>query len=98
MSDKRVDYVVSCMDWLPVESDKLEEGGLFDGLPMMIPSDKEVDDRTARSYSFKTLEEAETYYDKLVQDKTGDEWTAYIKLKKCVIEVVKKYSSQKENI
>lgn len=74
-----IEYQVCHGDWAHVEA----------GAGEIEPSDTMVDDRTIRVKTFETESDALTYAREYLS-KHDDRWLAYLEIKKCEIEVIRK--------
>lgn len=79
-----IEYQVCHADWAHVES-----GADHSGWKEMEPSDTMIDDRTIRVKVFATESDAQTYAKEFLS-RRDDRWLAYLEIKKCEIEVIRK--------
>lgn len=82
-------FAVDRADWGIQDSDEIME----DGFKKPIPSN-DIDNRTIRSSTFDTLEEAEAFAKNIISNRTDsngelDIWLAYVEIRKHIIETVK---------
>lgn len=81
-------FTVDRANWCLKYSDEIME----DGFKKPIPSN-DIDDRSIRSSTFDTLEEAETFAKNIISNRTYsngelDIWLAYLEIRKHIIETI----------